>query len=75
MASTHALKLELIPWDHASEEQVTRLYEQRIACGWRADEVPSYVESAEKAGKMFFWVVGNFDVFQNILVMPLVIAK
>ncbi|KAL7627673.1 hypothetical protein AAE478_001866 [Parahypoxylon ruwenzoriense] len=56
MASKHAWKIELIPWDHLSPEHVKRMYDQRVACGWRSDEVPSWVEAAKKGGKIFYWV-------------------
>ncbi|KAI1179419.1 hypothetical protein F4777DRAFT_534225 [Nemania sp. FL0916] len=55
MASKHAWKIEIIPWDHSSVEHIQRMHDQRIACGWRADEVPEWVESAKKGGKMFYW--------------------
>ncbi|KXJ92486.1 hypothetical protein Micbo1qcDRAFT_188684 [Microdochium bolleyi] len=57
MASKHAWKVELLPWDHLCPRHVERLYEQRVACGWREDEVPEYVESAKRGGKIFYWVV------------------
>lgn len=40
-----------------SAEQVERLYDQRVACGWRAEEVPEYVEAAKQGNKIFYWVV------------------
>ncbi|KAL9113940.1 MAG: hypothetical protein Q9227_002074 [Pyrenula ochraceoflavens] len=46
MTSKHAWKAELIPWDYESKEHVTRLYDQRIACGFMAEKVPSFVEAA-----------------------------
>ncbi|KAI1142394.1 hypothetical protein F5Y05DRAFT_370781 [Hypoxylon sp. FL0543] len=57
MTSKHAWKIELIPWDYSSPEQVQRMYDQRVACGWRADEVPSWVESAKKGGRTFYWAL------------------
>ncbi|KAI0171765.1 hypothetical protein GGR52DRAFT_547524 [Hypoxylon sp. FL1284] len=57
MASKHASKIELIPWDHTSPEHVQRMYDQRVACGWRVNEVPSWVESAKKGGKIFYWAL------------------
>ncbi|KAM0814710.1 putative N-acetyltransferase domain-containing protein [Seiridium cardinale] len=56
MVSRHGWKVQLIPWDHTSGEQITRLYDQRVACGWRADEVPLYIESARTGGRIFYWV-------------------
>ncbi|KAK5628528.1 hypothetical protein RRF57_004243 [Xylaria bambusicola] len=38
------------------------MHDQRVACGWRADEVPEWVESAKRGGKMFYWVVLAEDV-------------
>ncbi|ORY62967.1 uncharacterized protein BCR38DRAFT_345318 [Pseudomassariella vexata] len=52
MSSKHAWKVELIPWDYTSEEHVTRMYDQRVAYGWRAVEVPSWAESAKKGGRI-----------------------
>ncbi|KAI1503974.1 hypothetical protein F5X99DRAFT_374043 [Biscogniauxia marginata] len=57
MVSKHAWKVELIPWDHSSPEHVERMYDQRVACGWRSDEVPSWVESAKSGGKIFYWII------------------
>ncbi|KAI1113135.1 hypothetical protein F5Y14DRAFT_230994 [Nemania sp. NC0429] len=33
------------------------MHDQRVACGWRADEVPEWVESAKRGGRMFYWAV------------------
>ncbi|KAI1776959.1 hypothetical protein F4818DRAFT_412396 [Hypoxylon cercidicola] len=57
MTSKHASKIELLPWDHKSPEHIQRMYDQRVACGWRADEVTSWVEEAKKGGKIFYWVL------------------
>ncbi|CAJ2513549.1 Uu.00g016680.m01.CDS01 [Anthostomella pinea] len=57
MASKHAWKVDLVPWDHSSPEHVERMYDQRVACGWRADEVASWVEYAKKGGRIFYWVL------------------
>ncbi|KAI1377686.1 hypothetical protein F4677DRAFT_45040 [Hypoxylon crocopeplum] len=57
MASKHGWKVELVPWDHLSQEHTQRMYDQRVACGWRVEEVPSWVESAKKGRKMFYWVL------------------
>ncbi|KAI3332127.1 hypothetical protein HD806DRAFT_518932 [Xylariaceae sp. AK1471] len=62
MASRHAWKVEIIPWDHLNPEHVQRMYDQRLACGWRADEVPEWAESAKRGGKMFYWTVLSEDL-------------
>ncbi|KAJ3560753.1 hypothetical protein NPX13_g9198 [Xylaria arbuscula] len=31
------------------------MHDQRVACGWRADEVPEWVKSAKIGGRMFYW--------------------
>ncbi|KAI1083397.1 hypothetical protein F5B20DRAFT_403858 [Whalleya microplaca] len=56
--------MQFVPWDHLSRDHVERMYEQRVACGWRAEEVPSWVESAKKGGKIFYWVVFS-DAFPD----------
>ncbi|KAI0815814.1 hypothetical protein GGR55DRAFT_686553 [Xylaria sp. FL0064] len=57
MTSKHTCKIEIIPWDHLNPDHVQRLHDQRVACGWRADEVPEWVESAKRGGKVFYWAV------------------
>ncbi|KAI1763660.1 hypothetical protein GGR53DRAFT_497035 [Hypoxylon sp. FL1150] len=57
MASKHAWKIELVPWDHMSPEHVQRMYDQRVACGWREKEVPLWVEAAKRGGKGFYWAL------------------
>ncbi|KAI2624150.1 hypothetical protein GGR54DRAFT_595111 [Hypoxylon sp. NC1633] len=57
MASRHGWKIELIPWDHLNPEHVQRMYDQRVACGWREQEVPEWIGSAKKGRKMFYWAL------------------
>ncbi|TGJ82331.1 hypothetical protein E0Z10_g6427 [Xylaria hypoxylon] len=38
------------------------MHDQRVACGWRADEVPEWAESAKRGGKIFYWAVLAKDV-------------
>lgn len=52
-----APKLTLIPWDYTSEAHVTRMLEQRRACGWMAEDVPAWAAKATKGLKTMFWVV------------------
>ncbi|PKS08650.1 hypothetical protein jhhlp_005039 [Lomentospora prolificans] len=65
MASKHAWKVNLIPWDYKSEEHVNRLYDQRVACGWRSEEVASYAKEGEKGGKVFYWIVCGLYVLSE----------
>ncbi|KAI0398841.1 hypothetical protein F4802DRAFT_104194 [Xylaria palmicola] len=57
MALKHAWKIDIIPWDHLSLEHITRMHDQRMACGWRASEVPEWAESAKRGGKVFYWAI------------------
>ncbi|KAM0327954.1 hypothetical protein ACHAQA_005353 [Verticillium albo-atrum] len=50
-------KIGLIPWDARSEEHANRLHRQRIACGWRAEEVPEWQTKQLEGAKFFYWVV------------------
>lgn len=51
-------KVILIPWDPDSEEHVHRLYDQRIACGWKSDLVEEKWRHLQREGKMaIHWVV------------------
>ncbi|KAI0541238.1 hypothetical protein GGR58DRAFT_37736 [Xylaria digitata] len=38
------------------------MYDQRVNCGWRADEVPEWAESAKRGGKIFYWAVLAQDI-------------
>lgn len=51
-------KVELIPWDPNNEQQYERLYDQRIACGWRDGEVSDWKEAQLKGTKGMYWIVG-----------------
>ncbi|KAH9903968.1 hypothetical protein F4778DRAFT_74258 [Xylariomycetidae sp. FL2044] len=62
MANKHGWKVELIPWDHACPGHVKRMYDQRVACGWRQNEVPLYIEGAKRSTKMMYWVVFAKDL-------------
>ncbi|SPO04643.1 uncharacterized protein DNG_07328 [Cephalotrichum gorgonifer] len=47
----------LIPWDPESAEHSERLIEQRIACGWHADQVKGSWREAQRAGtKCIYWL-------------------
>ncbi|KAJ9136483.1 hypothetical protein NKR23_g9851 [Pleurostoma richardsiae] len=50
-------KIELIPWDHTSGEHAERMYAQRLACGWRSDEVQKWRDLTAKGTKMLYWAV------------------
>jgi hypothetical protein len=50
----------LLPWDPDSPEQVERLYQQRIACGWNKEAVEGW-RVLQRAGKIaLHWVVSPF---------------
>ncbi|KAI1081616.1 hypothetical protein F5B20DRAFT_49623 [Whalleya microplaca] len=48
--------VELIPWDHRSDEHVDRMVLQRRECGWFAEDVPEWKERSETGHKSLFWV-------------------
>ncbi|KAM0281801.1 hypothetical protein ACHAQH_003383 [Verticillium albo-atrum] len=50
-------KISLVAWDARSEEHAARLYEQRVACGWRSEEVAEWQEKQLEGAKFFYWVV------------------
>lgn len=50
-------RVELVPWDFDSEEHQARVYLQRLACGWRSDEVQNWVEQGRAATKTLYWIV------------------
>lgn len=50
--------LDLIPWDPESPEQVERLVEQRIQCGWNIDKPESVWRKGQiKGSKCIYWIV------------------
>ncbi|CRK48382.1 hypothetical protein BN1723_016870, partial [Verticillium longisporum] len=49
-------KVGLVPWDARSDEHTTRMFKQRVACGWRSDEVVEWREKQLEGGKFLYWV-------------------
>lgn len=50
-------KVGLIPWDPTNEDQFQRMYVQRLACGWREEEVAEWKNKWEKGTKFTYWIV------------------
>lgn len=50
-------RVELIPWDPTSEAQFQRMYDQRVACGWREDEVGEWKDKMLNGQKFLYWIV------------------
>ncbi|KAL2061224.1 hypothetical protein VTL71DRAFT_7497 [Oculimacula yallundae] len=54
-------KVDLIAWDPDSPEHIDRLFQQRVACGWKSSEVEKW-RDLQKEGKMAIqWVVLSED--------------
>ncbi|KAI0468471.1 hypothetical protein F4859DRAFT_205194 [Xylaria cf. heliscus] len=51
----------LIPWDPDSQEHVDRMKLQRIACGWKVDEVEGWRDPQRKGLIGLHWVVLHPD--------------
>lgn len=51
------MKVTLIPWDPESEEHSQRLYDQRIACGWKAEKVGRWKELQREGVMAIHWVI------------------
>ncbi|OLN86182.1 hypothetical protein CCHL11_04153 [Colletotrichum chlorophyti] len=49
-------KVDLIPWDPDSPKHATRMVEQRIACGWHEDRIPSWQEYQRSGEKCIYWI-------------------
>lgn len=62
-ASSKPTKITLIPWDYESEEHAARMVTQRIACGWRSDEVEVWRDLGRKGLKEYYWIVGKHFSF------------
>ncbi|KAI0393722.1 hypothetical protein F5Y17DRAFT_431037 [Xylariaceae sp. FL0594] len=52
-----AIPIYLIPWDPDSEDHVERMKRQRIACGWKVEQVESWREPQRKGDSGLYWVV------------------
>ncbi|KAJ2902293.1 hypothetical protein MKZ38_000759 [Zalerion maritima] len=50
--------LELVPWDHDSPKHMQRMYDQRVACGWRFDETEKWQAMSRAGMKCLYWIVG-----------------
>ncbi|KAK2613707.1 hypothetical protein N8I77_000599 [Diaporthe amygdali] len=50
-------RVELIPWDFTSEEHQQRMYLQRLACGWRSDEIQKWVDLGRAGNKTLYWIM------------------
>jgi len=50
-------RIELIPWDHASPSHLDRMHRQRVACGWRSDEIDKWKALSEEGAKVLYWIV------------------
>lgn len=56
-ARTPPAVVRLIPWDPESPAHIERMYEQRIACGWKAEHVEEW-RGLQREGKITLqWVV------------------
>ncbi|KAI8713596.1 hypothetical protein NCS52_01304400 [Fusarium sp. LHS14.1] len=54
--AVHA-KTTLIPWDPSNEAHFKRMYDQRVACGWRYEEVEEWRNKMLKSQKFLYWIV------------------
>lgn len=59
-------KVRLIPWDPANAQQYQRMYLQRIACGWRQDEIGQWKDKLLRGTKFLYWIV-SFQVSAPVL--------
>lgn len=45
-------RIDLVPWDYDCPAHVERMFTQRLACGWRSEEVrPKWVEKSQARKK------------------------
>ncbi|KAI1314243.1 hypothetical protein F5Y03DRAFT_6293 [Xylaria venustula] len=58
-SSTGLVAVYLIPWDPDSQEHVDRMKLQRIACGWKFDQVDSWKDPQRKGQVGLHWVCNN----------------
>ncbi|KAF4960741.1 hypothetical protein FSARC_10370 [Fusarium sarcochroum] len=58
-------KTVLIPWDPTSETHFQRMYDQRVACGWRHEEVEEWKNKMLKNEKFLYWITLADDLGQR----------
>jgi hypothetical protein len=59
VTSPKSAKVILVPWDPDSTEHAQRLYDQRVACGWKQEKIELW-RALQREGKMaIHWVVGD----------------
>lgn len=49
--------IELVPWDFESKEHTERMFDQRVSCGWRSDEVEEWTRLCRAGTKCMYWAV------------------
>lgn len=59
-------RIDLIPWDFPSEEHQQRMYLQRLACGWRSDEIQKWVELGKAGQKTLYWIVSGLLPYDKV---------
>lgn len=55
------MQVQLIPWDADNEEHVKRLFDQRVACGWKQDMVGSWKEPQKSGAMALHFVVRSLS--------------
>ncbi|KIL89520.1 hypothetical protein FAVG1_07100 [Fusarium avenaceum] len=55
-SATPQVSLSLVPWNPDSPEHVSRLYEQRVQCGWDKQRVEGWREKQASGSKSIFWI-------------------
>ncbi|KAI3328184.1 hypothetical protein F4824DRAFT_429428 [Ustulina deusta] len=60
-SSSNAVPVYLIPWDPDSQEHVDRMKLQRIACGWKVEQVDGWKDAQRKGHAGLHWVVLHPD--------------
>ena len=55
--------VHLVPWDPEDEQHYQRMYDQRVGCGWRKDEVDEWKQKQLRGTKVHYWIVSLFSFF------------
>ncbi len=69
-SSSNAVPVYLIPWDPDSQEHVDRMKLQRIACGWKVEQVDGWKDAQRKGHAGLHWVVSGRTPHTIYLVAP-----
>lgn len=53
-------QIKVIPWDPESPEHRDRLFQQRVACGWKSDKIDKWCKLQKDGSMSIHWIVSLY---------------